>query len=219
MVSRKSKRPQSSASHTGNADFPKLTVVQLRKKLSDHNILLEKSDKKAKLVELCVQHGLDLHLQQPVQTAAEQSVVADNTIFTLTKTVAELQKIINQFCLCLWTLINFCKVASISNQERSTDLQRDSDNTPFMPALAGQIQPTDFSSGTSGLTKFGYSAESLPFIETIHPTLKKQITDGKDVNLASLLIPYYTGQHSDSSFNQQQSETRSVFHEGVYDII
>ena len=88
MASRKSKRPQSSASPTRNADFHKLTVVQLRKKLSDHNILLEKSDKKAKLVELCIQHGLDLHVQQPVQTAAEQSVVEDNTIFTLTKTMS-----------------------------------------------------------------------------------------------------------------------------------
>ena len=60
MVSRKSKRQQSSASHTGNDDLHKLTVVQLRKKLNDHNILTEKSDKKAKLVELCIQHGLDI---------------------------------------------------------------------------------------------------------------------------------------------------------------
>ena len=73
------------------------------------------------------------------------------------------------------------KVASISNQERSTDIQRDSDNTQFKPALAGQIQLMDSSSG-----KFGYSSESLPFIETIHLTLKKQIKEGKDVNL----LPY-----------------------------
>ena len=203
MASRKSKWPQFGASHTGNADFHKLTVVQLRKKLSDHNIFLEKSDKKAKLIELCIQHGLDLHVQQPLQTAAEQSVVEDNTIFTLTKTVAELQKSVLSLSgdvnKLLQRDIMGDKVASISNQERSTDLQRDSDNTPFMPALAGQIQPTDSSSGTSGFTKFGYSAESLPFIETIHPTLKKQLIEGKDVNLASLLIPYYTGQHSDSS--------------------
>ena len=67
MALRKSKRQQSSASHTGNADLHKLMVVQLREKLNDHNILLEKSDKKAKLVELCIHHGLDLHVQPGLQ--------------------------------------------------------------------------------------------------------------------------------------------------------
>lgn len=56
--------------------------------------------------------------------------------------------------------------------------------------------PTD-STGTQ--TRFGYSAETLPFIETVHPTLRKQIIEGKDINLAALLIPYYTGRHADSS--------------------
>ena len=40
-------------------------------------------------------------------------------------------------------------------------------------------------------TKYGFSAESLPLVETISPQLRQQITSGKDVNLASLLIPYY----------------------------
>lgn len=54
--------------------------------------------------------------------------------------------------------------------------------------------------GTTGSqTKFGYSAETLPFIETVHPNLRKQIIEGKDINLAALLIPYYTGRHADSS--------------------
>ena len=48
-------------------------------------------------------------------------------------------------------------------------------------------------------TKYGYSAESLPFMDAVHPTLKKQILEGKDINLASLLIPYYTGPHADPS--------------------
>ena len=34
-------------------------------------------------------------------------------------------------------------------------------------------------------------------METVHPSLKKQIVEGKDVNLAALLIPFYSGQHSD----------------------
>lgn len=40
-------------------------------------------------------------------------------------------------------------------------------------------------------TRFGFSAESLPLVETISPQLRQQITAGKDINLASVLIPYY----------------------------
>ena len=40
---------------------------------------------------------------------------------------------------------------------------------------------------------FGYAAESLPFVETISPQMRKNIIEGKDVNLCALLIPYYSG--------------------------
>lgn len=43
-------------------------------------------------------------------------------------------------------------------------------------------------------TRYGFAAESLPLVETISPQIRSQITAGKDVNLASLLIPYYTPQ-------------------------
>lgn len=39
----------------------------------------------------------------------------------------------------------------------------------------------------------GYSAESLPVVETISPQLRKNIIAGMDINLAALLIPYYSG--------------------------
>ncbi|CAG2222425.1 unnamed protein product [Mytilus edulis] len=39
-------------------------------------------------------------------------------------------------------------------------------------------------------TCYGYSAESLPLVETISPQLRNNITAGRDVNLASLLIPF-----------------------------
>ena len=169
MTSVQSKRQISSAAHKGNSDLYKLTVQLCKTKLNDNYILREKSDKKAKLVKLCSQHGLDLHVQQPLQTAAEQSVTEDNMIFTLTKTVAELQKSV----LSLSGDINKRlqspnmgdKVASISNQERSTDIQRDSDSVHA--SIGGPKSINRF------LTKFGDSAESLPFIETIHPMLKK----------------------------------------------
>ena len=48
-------------------------------------------------------------------------------------------------------------------------------------------------------TRLGFSEESLPFIQTVHSTLRKLIAKGKDINLAALLIPYYTGYHADSA--------------------
>ncbi|XP_076101126.1 uncharacterized protein LOC143070913 [Mytilus galloprovincialis] len=47
-------------------------------------------------------------------------------------------------------------------------------------------------------TCYGYSAESLPLVETISPQLRQNITAGRDVNLASLLIPFYAGLCSDN---------------------
>ena len=39
----------------------------------------------------------------------------------------------------------------------------------------------------------GFAVESLPFVETVSPQLMKNIIRGMDINLASLLIPYYSG--------------------------
>jgi len=41
-------------------------------------------------------------------------------------------------------------------------------------------------------TVYRYSAEALPFVETISPQLLKHITEGKGINLTSLLIPNYS---------------------------
>jgi hypothetical protein len=42
-------------------------------------------------------------------------------------------------------------------------------------------------------TARGYAAVSLPFVETISPQLRKNTIAGNDINLAALLIPYYSG--------------------------
>ncbi|CAC5361186.1 unnamed protein product [Mytilus coruscus] len=42
-------------------------------------------------------------------------------------------------------------------------------------------------------TAHGYSTETLPFVETISPQLRKNIISGMEINLTSLLIPYYSG--------------------------
>ncbi|KAL3877964.1 hypothetical protein ACJMK2_035605 [Sinanodonta woodiana] len=50
-------------------------------------------------------------------------------------------------------------------------------------------------------TPRGYSAESLPFVETVLPQLRKNIVAGRDINLATLLIPYYAGSGVIESFD------------------
>jgi hypothetical protein len=40
-------------------------------------------------------------------------------------------------------------------------------------------------------SRFGVPSESLPFMDTVSSSLRRQITEGKDVNLAALLIPYF----------------------------
>ena len=57
-------------------------------------------------------------------------------------------------------------------------------------------------------SQWGYSAESLPFVETISSTLKKNIIAGKDVNLAALLIPYYNGSGVNSTECCDESKSK-----------
>ncbi|XP_033730724.1 uncharacterized protein LOC117320169 [Pecten maximus] len=59
-------------------------------------------------------------------------------------------------------------------------------------------------------TAYGYAAESLPLIETISPNIRKQIIDGKDVNLTTLLIPYINGPSPSSSDKPDPRYTRSL---------
>ncbi|CAG2191955.1 unnamed protein product [Mytilus edulis] len=58
-------------------------------------------------------------------------------------------------------------------------------------------------------TPRGYSAESLPFVETVTPQLRRNIISGMDINLSSLLIPYYVGMGTTDG--EDKSETSS-FH-------
>ena len=39
----------------------------------------------------------------------------------------------------------------------------------------------------------GFTADSLSFIETVSPQIRRNIIAGRDINLASLLNPYYAG--------------------------
>ena len=59
------------------------------------------------------------------------------------------------------------------------------------------VPPGQSYSGNYVRTQFGFAAESLPFVETVSPALRRQIIEGKDVNLASLLIPHFNCSTSD----------------------
>ena len=48
-------------------------------------------------------------------------------------------------------------------------------------------------SGSVGPLNQGYSSESLPHVELVSPMIRKKILEGKNVNLAVLLIPHYEG--------------------------
>lgn len=50
-------------------------------------------------------------------------------------------------------------------------------------------QPALGTLSTITKTKFGYASESLPFVETVSPVMRKAIIDGKDINLSQLLLP------------------------------
>ena len=175
------------------SDLHKMTIVQLRAKLNEHNILNQKSDKKSKLIELVISNGLDTsNIPDDHEDVTE--------LQTLTKTVSELQKTVFSLTGTVQKLQQKDRVTatvSSADTEHNTEAIQERDSNL---SISGPADQNDLL-GAGGASKFGYSAETLPFIETVHPTLKKQIIEGKDVNLAALLIPFYSGQHSDTSFN------------------
>lgn len=195
------------------------TVEQLRAELSRNDVPFRKTYKKAKLIQLCRESGLINPQNSDSVDSSNPGHSADSSeISKLTNTVAELQQ----------TVAILSRNMDILVQSRSEPAQKDSANVTgyvipdtsginplpetqveFSPAVLGMTTTSQnntsnmnerIDTSTTGTrTRFGFAAESLPFIETVHPTLRKQIVEGKDINLAALLIPYYTGYHADSS--------------------
>lgn len=57
------------------------------------------------------------------------------------------------------------------------------------PCSGNNIMPTS--------QKFGVSPEDLPHMDLLSSSLRKQIVEGRDVNLATLLIPYHKTNNKD----------------------
>ena len=206
------------------------TVEQLRSELTRNSVSFRKTDKKARLIQLCKDNGLiSTRNSIPDGLTNSQQDVENSELTKLTNTVAELQ---NTVAMLSRNVDKLSQNNSVSTQNVSSNSAGSS-----VPIMSGTIQfpevscespqPT-FTSSTGGITdgqsmvaaastgvsgmnlgavtptmgtqtRFGFSVESLPFIETVHPTLRKQIVEGEDINLAALLIPYYTGNHADSA--------------------
>ena len=91
-------------------------------------------------------------------------------------------------------------LASAMSTMPSTSTVREVDtttSTEYGPHLT-QCQPhmavsQPLTAPPSTSKSYGFAADSLPFVETVSPAIRRQVIEGKDVNLAVLLIPYYTG--------------------------
>ena len=138
-------------------------VSSLSAKLNEHNILHQKSDKKSKLIELVISNGLDTsNIPDDHEGVTE--------LQTLTKTVSEHQKTVFSLTGTVQKLQQKDRVtATVSPADTEAIQERDSNLIISGPADQNDLL------GAGGASKFGYSAETLPFIETVHPTLKKQI--------------------------------------------
>ena len=61
--------------------------------------------------------------------------------------------------------------------------------------------------GTYIWTRFGYAQESLPLVEVVTPSICRAILEGKDINLASLLVAQSSVTHSEHAM-QEKSDSR-----------
>lgn len=203
------------------------TVGQLRAELTRNNVSFRKTAKKSQLIQLCKNSGL-INTQHHADNGDGNSGQGheNSEMSSLSNTVAELQHTVSMLSRNLDRLVQSSTEFTqndTSNQlmtnpgsifQRSSESetpmngqQNVRDNVQEILCLSEGPRFTERTGGSGTLTspaigtrtRFGYSVESLPFIETVHPTLRKQIVEGKDVNLAALLIPYYTGRHADSS--------------------
>ena len=127
-----------------------------------------------------MKNGLHVYTRRPDQDRI--NIDEDVPLQTLNKTVLELQQTVLSLTGNVQKLLQD-KVPS------TVDTTQVRNNNPLDSELSDPN--STLSTGGASCTMFGYSAESLPFLGTVHPSLKKHIVEGKDVNLAPLLIPFY----------------------------
>ncbi|KAK3099253.1 hypothetical protein FSP39_001635 [Pinctada imbricata] len=91
-------------------------------------------------------------------------------------------------------------ISSALQQQMNPQLIPTSNRPTCISAAAGSQEQLQMNTGPNTVTRgrFGISMESLPAVDAVSPQLRQQIIQGRDVNLASLLIPYFSGPFHDS---------------------
>ncbi|CAC5407264.1 unnamed protein product [Mytilus coruscus] len=82
--------------------------------------------------------------------------------------------------------------------------------TNALPTAAAGIEEQAHRNNRYVQTPRGYSAKSLPFVETVTPQVRRSIITGMDIILSSLLIPYYVG--TGTTDGEEKNETSKLPH-------
>lgn len=191
------------------------TTARLKQALNNRGIIYPSNAKRTQLIRLFEENSINrpgspLDAQgapsqdAPVQNnnGGDQRVMID-LVSKLSSTVQNLQ----QNVINLTSRVNSMNTQATSSSvstENNHNIQSGSQSnftlSTAMAAMSSSVsRPSVTTTGIADLqpapsykrTRFGFSAESLPLVETISPQLWQQITAGKDINLASVLIPYY----------------------------
>lgn len=191
------------------------SVKQLKTVLQQNNVLVSGSVKKSRLIQLCKDHGLlDQRVSMPqdnliAETSQDKAeTMNQSTVTELTKAVVELQRTVRDLTDNVSQLKGSPQTVTVSSSQSSAVANSQNSavgsqsmisDVPGLSLHSSVLSSTIHDAESTGYvkTRYGYSAESLPFVETVHPSMRKQILEGKDINLAALLIPYYTGPHAD----------------------
>ena len=87
-------------------------------------------------------------------------------------------------------------VPNVNTVRPTTTVTLTNDNVPVSMSDAAPLPVPAVPSCSAcsvGPLNQGYSSESLPHVELVSPMIRKKILEGKNVNLAVLLIPHYEG--------------------------
>lgn len=209
MADRRSARARSSAGAPYDLNRPEnWTVEKLREELRKNNVSFRQSDKNSvllkKVKDLTSSRSRVDHEERPVQLASGSSNRNGfqdggdhrqlmQTISTLTETVSKLQDelriVSSKVHSDQATSSDAVDTGRLIAQEQQRPGDDHHNGFTLQSALRNPSQSVEGRSSFLQKTKFGYAIESLPFVETVSPSIRKAIIEGKDVNLAQLLIP------------------------------
>ena len=139
----------------------------------------------------------------PMVTEATPTINVPDKVDLLAGAVSSLQQTVTMLANLVQNNMSGARSASnVSTSGQTVDLTQCNDGFTLFSVPEGnrlslpQQQPIPSTSGLCQMTSaasdtctYGIRSDSIPTVETMSPTLKKQIQEGKDVNLALLLMP------------------------------